>query len=511
MIFSFASGAGCLELPAVTNAAAMSPVATVSGAAGSRGGSLVPPSAMMELKLPAPFLTGPFLVATLLAGVAFIVVATTRFKMHPFLALIIAAFAMGLCGGLNSSETVAALTGGVGQTVGHIGIVIACGSIIGLVLEKSGCAMAMANTMVRWIGERRSVLAMACTGALVSIPVFCDSGYVILAPLARSLARKTGQSLATFAVALSMGLYATHCLVPPTPGPLAVAGQLRANMGTVILLGLVVTVPIIAATYFYAQFIGRRILIDPVPPGPLAVDATGAADDTPTPASQAGSLAGFAPIFLPILLIAAESIAALPSQPLGDGALRAFLGLVGNAETALVLGVLLTWWVVRKHGRAAFGDWCGEGLRDAGTIVLIVAAGGALGAVLRQTPMTNFIGAGLARLELGPFTILLPFLIASGLKIAIGSSTMAMITTASLLAHLLPAMGLGSGFGPALTTMAIACGAMVFSHVNDAYFWVITQMSGMSIAQGYRLVTVASIIAGLTGIAAVFLLSLFLL
>ncbi len=466
---------------------------------------------MTELKLPATLLTGPFLVATLLAGIAFIVVATTRFKLHPFLALIMTAYAMGLCGGLDSAQTVAALTGGVGQTVGHIGIVIACGSIIGMVLEKSGCAMVMAGTMVRWIGERRSVLAMACTGALVSIPVFCDSGYVILAPLARSLARKTGQSLATFAVALSMGLYATHCLVPPTPGPLAVAGQLRANMGTVILLGLVVAVPIIATTYLYAQFIGRRILLDPVPPGPLGVDAPAPAEDaTPLP-SQPGAFAAFAPIFLPIVLIALESIAALPGRPLGDGALRAMLGLVGNAETALVLGVFLTWWVVRKHGRSAFGDWCGEGLRDAGTIVLIVAAGGALGAVLRQTSMTTLVGDGLARLELGPFTILLPFIVAAGLKTAIGSSTMAMITTASLMAHLLPAMGLGSGFGPALATTAIACGSMAVSHVNDAYFWVITQMSGMSIAQGYRLVTVASIIAGFTGIATVFLLSLFLL
>jgi GntP family gluconate:H+ symporter len=142
---------------------------------------------------------------------------------------------------------------------------------------------------------------------------------------------------------------------------------------------------------------------------------------------------------------------------------------------------------------------------------LIVAAGGALGAVLRQTSMTAFVGDGLARLELGPFTILLPFIVAAGLKTAIGSSTMAMITTASLMAHLLPAMGLGTGFGPALSTAAIACGAMVVSHVNDAYFWVITQMSGMSIAQGYRLVTVASAIAGFTGIATVFLLSLFLL
>lgn len=453
---------------------------------------------------------GLFLLAALLVGVGFIVVSTTRWKLHPFLALIVAAYAMGLCGGMNTMQTVAALTEGVGQTVGHIGVVIACGSIIGMVLEKSGGAMVLANSLVRWIGEARSVLAMSVTGALVSIPVFCDSGFVILSPLARSLARKTGQSLATFAVALSMGLYATHCLVPPTPGPLATAGQLRADIGSVMLLGIVVSVPVIVVTYFYAQFIGRRIVIDPVPSGLSAVDAPVAADEAATP-GQVGSFSAFAPILFPIILIALESIAALPSRPLGEGWFRAGIRFLGNAETALVLGVFLTAWIARRNGRAAFGDWCSDGLRDAGTIVLIVAAGGAFGMVLRQTSMTQVVGEGLAALDLGRFNILLPFIVASGLKIAIGSSTMSMITTASLVSHLLPALGLASGFGPVLATLAIACGSMVVSHVNDAYFWVITQMSGMSLSQGYRLISASSIIAGFTGIIAVVLLSVFLL
>jgi len=453
---------------------------------------------------------GLFLFAALLGGVAFIVFSTTKLKLHPFLALIVAAYGMGLCGGLNSIQTAAVLTEGVGQTVGHIGIVIACGSIIGVVLEKSGGAMVLASTLVRWIGEARSVLAMSVTGALVSIPVFCDSGFVILSPLARSLARKTGQSLAAFAVALSMGLYATHCLVPPTPGPLATAGQLRADIGAVMLLGLLVSIPVVVVTYAYAQFVGRRIVIDPVPSGLASVDAPESIDEPPRE-NRMGSMSAFAPILLPIVLIACESIAALPSHPLGEGWLRTGIGFLGNAETALVLGVFLAAWIVRGQGRSAFGNWCGEGLRDAGTIVLIVAAGGALGLVLRRTAMTEVVGEGLAALDLGHFNILLPFLVAAGLKISIGSSTMSMITTASLVSHLLPALGLASGFGPVLATLSIACGAMVVSHVNDAYFWVITQMTGMSLPQGYRLISAPSIIAGLTGIVAVVLLSLFLL
>lgn len=449
--------------------------------------------------------SGPLLFVALAVGIAFIVVATTRFKMHPFLALLLTAYGMGLCGGLSPSKTVAALTGGFGKTVGYIGIVIACGCIIGMVLEKSGCAIVMANAVLKLIGRTRSVLAMSCTGALVSIPVFCDSGYVILSPLTRSLARQTGVSLASFAVALSMGLYATHCLVPPTPGPIATAGELRADVGTVILLGLLVTLPILAATYAYAQFAGRRIFVNPDPNGGLEGTQEKAAGG-PT----YGAVAAFGPILFPVLLIALKSISDLPGRPLGDGSVRMVFGLLGDPNTALVLGVFLVWFVVRHHGLETFGTWCGDGLRDAGTIILITAAGGALGGVLRETPMATLIGDGLASLNLGRFSILLPFIVAVGLKTAIGSSTVAMITTASLVSHLLPSMGLATGMGPALATLAIATGAMMVSHVNDSYFWVITQMSGLSVSQGYRLVTVASAIAGLTGMATVFVLSLFL-
>lgn len=454
-------------------------------------------------------LSGPFLFAALAVGIGFIVVATTRFKMHPFVALIVTAYGIGLSCGLTPQETIGALTGGFGKTIGYIGIVIACGCIIGTVLERSGCALVMANFMVRIIGKTRSILAMSFTGALVSIPVFCDSGYVILSPLNRSLARKTKESLAAFAVALSMGLYATHCLVPPTPGPIAAAGELRADMGTVILLGIVVVIPVIMTTYFYARYVGKRIYIDP---GETSVDAdaeegTDQEKVVPTP----GAFASFAPILFPMVLIALRSIADSPSRPMGDGDIRGFFDMMGNPNTALILGVFLAWFVARRHGRDAFGSWCGDGLRDAGTIILITAAGGALGGVLRATPMADVVANTLSSFDLGAMSILLPFIVAVGLKTSIGSSTVAIITTASLISPLLPSMGLSTGYGPALATLAIASGSMMFSHVNDSYFWVITQMSKMSVAQGYRLITVASAVAGLTAVSVVALLSSILL
>jgi len=451
-------------------------------------------------------ISGPLLFAALAAGIAFVVVATTRFKLHPFLALVLTAYGMGLVSGLTPAQTIAALTGGFGRTIGYIGIVIACGCIIGMVLERSGCALVMAEAMLRLIGRGRAVLAMSCTGTVVSIPVFCDSGYVILSPLIRSLARQTGISLAAFAVALSMALYATHCLVPPTPGPIAVAGELGADLGGVILLGLVVVAPVVVVTYGYAQFVGARMQLDPD-----RGEEANAAAPVQESVSPHGALAAFAPILFPVLLIALKSAADLPGRPLGDGTLRSVLGMLGDPNTALVLGVLLAWFIVRRSGLEAFGNWCGDGLRDAGTIILITAAGGALGGVLRETPLAGLVGEMLGALEPGRFSLLLPFVVAAGLKTSLGSSTVAMITTASLVSPLLSSMGLGTGLGPSLATLAIASGAMMVSHVNDSYFWVVTQMSGMSVTQGYRLVTAASALAGLTAITVVLVLGFVLL
>lgn len=436
---------------------------------------------------------------SIVLGVGFIVVATTRWRLHPFLALLLAALGVGLGAGLDPAKTLAALSGGFGRTVGAIGIVIACGCIIGTALEKSGCAQVMAAWVLRLTGEKRAVLAMSGTGALVSIPVFCDSGFVILSALAKSLARRTGESLAAFAVALGMGLYTTHCLVPPTPGPIAAAGALGAGLGAVIGCGLLVAVPVVATTYLYARWIGRRIVILPEAAAP---------DPETGPAKPAapGTAAAFFPIVLPVALIALKSWVDAPGRPLGEGTAKMALSALGEPALALLLGVFAAWWVVRRHGRGAFAAWSQDGIRDAGAIILITAAGGAFGGVLRETPLGPLIGSALGGLQLGPLSLVVPFIIAAGLKTAQGSSTVALITTAGLMAPMLGALGLADGPGPVLATLAIAGGAMMVSHVNDSFFWVITQLSGMSVAQGYRTVTVASGIAGLTALAAVLVL-----
>lgn len=457
-------------------------------------------------------MSGPVLIAILLAAVVFVIVATARFKIHPFLVLLAASYGVGLLAGLPVEATVGAITQGFGGTVGYIGIVIAAGTIIGAVLERTGGAHVMAEAVLRIIGKARAVIAMTVTGAVVSIPVFCDSGFIILSPLNRSLAERSGESMATHAVALSLGLYATHVFVPPTPGPIAAAGELGAELGLVIVFGILVTIPVLAASYGFARWMGRRIIIDPIdaslaPPDRPPVDEPAA----PPRLSANALLAAFLPIGLPVVLISLQSIANLPARPLGEGRVMSTLAFLGNPNTALLLGAAVALVAGRRTLRGVQSDWLGEALKQAGLIILITGAGGAFGKVLQATPIGDYLGDLVAAASLGAFTLLIPFLLASALKTALGSSTVAIITSASILFPMLPSMGLDGTWGAVLTTLAIGAGAMTVSHANDSYFWVVSQFSGMNVSQAYRLQTVGSAVAGVTGIMAVLVLAFILL
>lgn len=449
-------------------------------------------------------MSGPALIVLLVAAIAFIVFMTARVRMHPFLVLIVTAFGLGLLSGLPAADTIGAIVQGFGGTIGYIGIVIAAGTVIGFILERSGGALVMATSVLRWVGEARSALAMSITGGVVSIPVFCDSGFVILSSLARSLAAKANASMALYAVALSLGLYTTHVFIPPTPGPIAAAGTLGADIGTVMIVGLVVAVPVLIATYLFAAFMGSRIYIDPTQDHEQVASTSAAHDprELPSPAMA------FAPILIPIVLIALKSVAEFPARPFGDGAFSDLLSFIGNPNVALIVGVFLAFLTVRKRGAEVYGDWVGEGLTQAGTIILITGAGGALGKVLQATAIGEYLGDVLASWNIG---ILLPFVIAAALKTAQGSSTVAIITTASLVVPLLEALGLDTGLGPVLVTLAIGAGAMTVSHANDSYFWVVSQCSGMSPQQAYMLQTVGSGVGGVTGMLSVYVLSLFMI
>ena len=440
----------------------------------------------------------------LVLSIVFIVAATVWLKLHPFLALLAAAFGFGICAGMPPQEVVASINEGFGKTIGAIGIVILAGSIIGTFLEKTGGALRLAEAALRITGKRNVPLAMTGIGFVVSMPVFCDSGFVLLAPLNRALSRKTGATLAAGAIALSLGLYATHTMVPPTPGPVAAAAALEADLGLVVLWGLLVSAVAALAGWLFATQVAARVWIDP------EGDAgESAAAVEPKEAPSAGK--ALVPILLPLVLIVGRSVAELSSRPLGEGLFPATLAFLGQPVVALLIGVLAAFLLPRKLERSMLSGsgWVGEAVVAAATIIVVTGAGGAFGKVLQHSGIAESVGSLLQGHE--GIGIWLPFLIAAGIKTAQGSSTVAIVTTAGLVAPLLAALGLDGATARALVVVAIGAGAMVVSHANDSYFWVVTQFSGMSLGQGYRLQSLGTLVEGLTAAVALWVISLIVL
>ncbi len=424
------------------------------------------------------------------------IISIIRWKLHPFLALILTALVFGLVSGLDVDTLLKTLTEGFGNTLGSIGIVIALGTVIGTFLEKSGGTRALANFVLKLVGEKKAPLAMNITGFIVSIPVFCDSGFVILAALNKALSKKSGIPLAVLAISLATGLYATHVFVPPTPGPLAAAATIGADIGIIILLGLVVAVPTALAGLLWGMYFCRNFHTEAEP------ETVNQVSGLP------GTFSSFAPLVIPIILIALRSVANYPGSPLGTGFIMHLLLFAGHPVVALLCGVFLSFRLIPHRSLQVSLEWVGTGLKNAGVIILITGAGGALGNVLRSSGIGVFMGEMTAGWNLG---IVLPFIIAAILKSAQGSSTVAIITTAALMSPLLSQLGLDGNFAKALVVLSIGAGSMTVSHVNDSYFWVVSQFSGMNTSVALRCLTLASLWQGITGLLTILILAWWLI
>lgn len=437
------------------------------------------------------------LIVLLILAVAFIVVSTTKFKLHPFLALIFAAIGFGLLSGMPFAEIVNSVNSGFGDIVGHIGLVIVIGCIIGTFLEESGGAYIMAQGIVRLAGKKRVPLAMLIVGCFISIPVYADSGFVILSPLNKAITKKAGVSLACTAIALSLGLTITHCLVPPTPGPVAATAILGADLGLVILIGLIVSVFVAAESYFFVTRYASRTYIDPDPDGEITVEED---DDKDKPSA----LRSFLPVVVPLVLIVFKSISDFPGAPFGEGVAASVLRFIGEPVVALIIGMILSFFLPKKFDRELLSTtgWVGKSLTSAAVIIMITAAGGSFGMILRNSGIADILGESLAGANVG---IWLPFIIAAALKSAQGSSTVAIVTTASLIAPMMEALGFVSPVGKALAVMSLCSGAMVMSHVNDSFFWVVTQLSGMNVKTGCKLHGLGTLLGGLTAMLVVWI------
>lgn len=444
---------------------------------------------------------GPMLLVILAVAIVMIVLLISRFKVHAFLALLAASFFVGFAAGMNPIDVTKTIMKGFGGTVERIGIVIIAGTIIGVFLEQTGAALTMAETVLKWVGAKRPALAMSIIGYITSIPVFCDSGFVILSALNKSLSKKSGVSMAVMATALSTGLYATHTLVPPTPGPIAAANNLHADLGMVIFIGLIVAIPVTIAGYLWATKFASQYDV-------IAETSVSYEELLEKFKTLPSAFSAFTPLVLPIVLIGLASVANFPGKPFGDGALKLAINFIGEPMNALLLGFFSCFLLVPKLNEEVLSNWVGQGIKDAAAIIFITAAGGSLGALLAASKIADYLGASLAVFNLGIF---LPFVIAAALKTAQGSSTVSLITTSAIIYPMLGTLGLASPTGAVLATMAVGCGAMVVSHANDSYFWVVSQFSDLKVNLAYKCQTLGTLVQGLVGIAVVYVLKIVLI
>jgi len=345
---------------------------------------------------------------------------------------------------------------------------------------------------------------MAIIGYVVSIPVFCDSAFVILSPLCKALSRKAKCSLAASAIALSLGLYATHTMVPPTPGPVAAAGLIGADLGLVILWGAIVSLISLAAGWLFATQLAAKAKIENRSPS-KEPDAIELSVEAPS------ALKSVVPIVLPIVLIVASSICEFPTHPFGVGRAAAIIRFTGQPVVALLIGVFFSFLLPKRLTREVLSSsgWVGQAVVSAATIIIITGCGGAFGKVLQNSGIDDVVEGYLGKST--GLSIWLPFVIAAALKTAQGSSTVAIVTTAGIVSPLLATLGLETATAKALVVVAIGAGSMVVSHANDSYFWVVTGLSGMTVKQGYKLQTLGTLIEGCAAAGTLYIISLIVL
>jgi GntP family gluconate:H+ symporter len=424
----------------------------------------------------------------LVVSIAGIVLLTRYLNLHAFFSLLIASIVFGLLVGKSFLETLNSMQAGFGSLLQQIGLLVAIGSCLGMMMEKTGAMEVIGHRIIKLFGIRYSVLAMTTIGIIVGIPVFCDSGFIILSRLVSSIASQSTANSAQLSLALSSGLYTTHVLVPPTPGPLAAAANLNfsEHISTLILISLIASIPVAIVSYFFSIKLGRTIKADLL------------LTELKRERSKIAAWKAFLPLILPIVLIASASIPGVISLPDNLGSL---LRIIGHPVVALMIGLVLSSLLIQKKDMKETPLWISTALKDAGIILLITGAGGAFGAVIKTSGidilLNNYVSSSSSQ---GIIFILIAFVIAAILKTAQGSSTSSIIITSSLLAPLAASAGFVSPAQLSVLVVAIGGGSMTVSHANDSYFWVVSQFGGISPRDAFRSFTLLTLAQGITAL-----------
>ena len=416
-----------------------------------------------------------------LAGIVSIVLLTIRFKAHPFLAMFFIALAMGVAYGIPGDRLSELVVQGFSNVLGYIAIIIVSATVMGKVMEETGATYVISRTVLGWVGRSRSPVATGLAGYILALPVMCcDTAFIMLSPLARALSAGSGYSLQMFTLALAAGTFSSFKLVFPA-APIFPATMFQADVSKVVMLGVAVSLPVLVAGLLFAYMLGGSSG-NPEPRGSEEYDIMAEKyESLPSPALS------FAVILVPIALIVAKSVLTVPS----------ILDLVGSPVIALPVGVLVSLLLTLGRDPTTVNVWISQGVSRSASIMVIVGAGGVLGLVLQEVGIGELLGG--MSVGLGLPGLLVIFIISALIKTGQGSSMVTMVTAPAIVLPLLPSLGVD----PAMAVMAVCAGAMVCVNVNDSFFWVVTGFGEMGVAEGYRTITLMSLILGVLALAVI--------
>jgi gluconate:H+ symporter, GntP family len=428
-------------------------------------------------------------------GIGIIILLTAVFRIHAFFALLIACFVVGLGVQMPVATIINVTKQGFGHIMQSLGFIIVLGTTLGVILEHTGSTRVMASWILKRIGEKKAPLAMSITGFIVGLPIFCDSGYIVLNGLNKSLSKRTGISIVIMSTSLATGLYSVHCLIPPHPGAAAAASTIGVDYGKLILTGMLVAIPAMLVGYAWARYAGKKFKINAKAEVPV--------EELPKAAPSV--LLSFLPVIIPIVLIGVKSFLTIEADKAIPAWMQLFM-VTGDPVIALATGIILALLAIRSWKKGDIGRLLQEAAEKAGGILVIIGAGGAFGAILAATKVGEHVSNAFDLQALG---ILFPFMLTAILKTAQGSSTVAIITASSIILPLLSSLGLQSDMGKLLAVLSMGAGSMTVSHANDAYFWVIAKFSGLEMKPMLQVYTVATLLMGLVTLLVVYILSLF--
>jgi gluconate:H+ symporter, GntP family len=440
------------------------------------------------------------LLTSIIVGISIIgiIILTSRLKLEAFIALFLVSLFLAFTI-LPVKTIVSTIQEGFGSTMATIGFLIILGAIIGITLDKTGGTLSIARFILSKTGENRSAQALGIIGFITGLPIFCNSGFIILSGLSKSLSAKSKLPMPFLAAVLACSLYSVHCLIPIHPGALAAAGLLKVNIGYLIIVGTVFAIPGTLAAYFWSRWICRGKNYQPV--NEIEKDTNLTQNSLPS------AFLSFLPIIVPLLLIALKSLSNMLDKG-GQSLIARILFLPGEPIFALSVGVVLAMLLIKNITIDSMNSVFREAIEKAGPILIVTAAGGMFGMVIKATGTGETLGKLLAGMNIG---IVVPFLIAVIMKTAQGSSTVAIITTASFVAPMLSVLGLDSEWGRLLTVLSMGAGSMIISHANDSYFWVISKFSDVDPATTLRVYSSSTIVLGMVVFICVWITSFIIL